>query len=407
MDTPSPAGARSASRHFWTVVLASAALIAITTGVRQSLGLFVRPLAATGLGIATISFVLAVGQFCWGAAQPLFGMLADRVGTARVLQLGALLLAVGFGLAPLLPSGTGLFWTLGVISAAGGGAASFAILIGAVSQRLPAERRAWASGLINAGGSFGQFVFAPLSQAVIGAAGWLAGMWTLAAAGLATLLLVRPAAGDHRVQSSASSEPLGAALRRACADRSYLLLAAGFFTCGFHVAFLVTHLPGEIVLCGLPASSAGVALGLIGLFNIAGSIGVGALASRYRMKSLLAAIYATRAVAVLAYLAAPKTLVTLYAFSAVLGLTWLATVPPTAGLVGKLFGTRYLATLFGFTFLAHQVGAFFGAWVGGIALAQNGSYLWVWYADVLLALLAAAANLPIREAPPSAVPAAA
>jgi predicted MFS family arabinose efflux permease len=224
-------------------------------------------------------------------------------------------------------------------------------------------------------------------------------MWTLALAGLGTLLLVRPAVGASRSVHPPSSESLGAALRRAGLDRNYLLLSAGFFTCGFHVAFLVTHLPSEIALCGLPESAAGIALGLIGLFNIAGSIGVGALASRFRMRSLLAAIYATRAIAVLAYLAAPKTLGTLYAFSAVLGLTWLATVPPTAGLIGKLFGTRHLATLFGFTFFAHQVGAFFGAWLGGVALAQTGGYLWVWYVDVLLALLAAAANLPIREAP--------
>lgn len=388
-------------------MLASAALIAITTGVRQSLGLLVRPLAATGLGVATVSFVLAVGQFCWGAAQPLFGMLADRIGSARVLALGAVLLALGFGLAPVVPSGPGLFVTLGVVSAAGGGAASFAILIGSVAARLPAERRSFAAGIINAGGSFGQFLFAPLTQAVVVAAGWTTALWALAASGLATLVLIRPVTGASRAPAppAGSGEALGAVLRRVAGDRDYLLLGAGFFTCGFHVAFLVTHLPGEIALCGLPATSAGIAIGVIGLFNIAGSIGVGALAGRYRMKSLLAVVYATRAVAVLAYLAAPKTLLTLYAFAGVLGLTWLATVPPTAGLIGKLFGTRHLATLFGFTFLAHQVGAFFGAWVGGVVLARTGNYLAVWYADVALALLAAAANLPIREAPPRAVPA--
>jgi predicted MFS family arabinose efflux permease len=175
-------------------------------------------------------------------------------------------------------------------------------------------------------------------------------------------------------------------------------LHAGFFTCGFHIAFLTTHLPGEIALCGLPPQAAGTAIALIGLLNIVGSIGIGWLAAWYRMKMLLVALYGARAAAVGGYLLAPKTLTTLYLFSAVLGLTWLATVPLTAGLVGKLRGTRHLSTLFGFTFLSHQVGAFFGAWLGGIAMSMTGSYNWVWYADMGLAVFAALVNLPIREA---------
>jgi MFS family permease len=387
---------------FWPIVIASAAVIAITTGVRQSLGLFVRPLAATGLGIATVSFALAVGQFVWGAVQPAFGILADRIGAARVLMLGGILLAAGLGLAPLMPTGPGLLLTLGVVSAAGAGAGSFAILIGATAQRLPAERRALGSGLINSGGSFGQFLFAPLSQVVISVAGWAVGLWTLAAAGLATLAFARTAAGNEGrappLAAAASAEqPLAQALRGARADASYWCLHAGFFTCGFHIAFLTTHLPGEIALCGLPPQAAGAAIALIGLLNIVGSIGIGWLAAWYRMKLLLVALYAARAAAVGGYLLAPKTLTTLYLFSAVLGLTWLATVPLTAGLVGKLRGTRHLSTLFGFTFLSHQVGAFFGAWLGGIAMSMTGSYDWVWYADMGLAVFAALVNLPIRE----------
>ena len=191
-----------------------------------------------------------------------------------------------------------------------------------------------------------------------------------------------------------------AQLAAAMRNPSYLLLHVGFFTCGFHIAFLVTHLPGEVAMCGLPASVSAGALALIGLFNIAGSLSAGALGNRYRMKSLLAAIYGARALIVLAYMLAPKTPLTFYVFGAVLGFTWLATVPPTAGLVGKLFGTRYLATLFGLTLLSHQIGGFFGAWLGGLAVVHQGSYQWMWYADIALALGAALANLPIREAHP-------
>ena len=388
---------------FWPIVIASAAVIAITTGVRQSLGLFVQPLAATGLGIATVSFALAVGQFVWGAVQPAFGILADRIGATRVLMLGGILLAAGLGLAPLMPTGPGLLLTLGIISAAGAGAGSFSILIGATAQRLPAERRAMGSGIINSGGSFGQFLFAPLSQAVISIAGWAVGLWTLAVAGLATLAFARTAAGNEGrppplAPAATTGQPLAKALRDAGTDASYWCLHAGFFTCGFHIAFLTTHLPGEIALCGLPPQAAGTAIALIGLLNIVGSIGIGWLAAWYRMKMLLVALYGARAAAVGGYLLAPKTLTTLYLFSSVLGLTWLATVPLTAGLVGKLRGTRHLSTLFGLTILSHQVGAFFGAWLGGIAMSMTGSYNWVWYADMGLAVFAALVNLPIREA---------
>jgi predicted MFS family arabinose efflux permease len=189
-------------------------------------------------------------------------------------------------------------------------------------------------------------------------------------------------------------------VRIAFRDRSYWCLHAGFFTCGFHIAFLVTHLPGEVGLCGLPGAVAATSLAIIGLANIAGSLWAGWMGNRVRMKMLLFWMYFTRAIAVLAYLAAPKEPWTFYVFAAVLGATWLATVPPTAGITAKLFGTRYLATLFGLTLLSHQVGGFFGAWLGGIAITQTGSYQWMWWADAALALAAALVNLPIREARP-------
>jgi predicted MFS family arabinose efflux permease len=191
---------------------------------------------------------------------------------------------------------------------------------------------------------------------------------------------------------------LRAAVKNSLADRSYWLLHAGFFTCGFHIAFLVTHLPGEVDLCGLPPTVASWSLAIIGLANIAGSLAAGWSVQRYRSKYVLAWMYGSRAALIVAYLLAPKTPLTFYLFAAGLGFTWLATVPPTAAVVGKLFGTRYLATLFGLTLLSHQIGGFFGAWLGGIAITQQGDYLWMWYADAVLALAAALVNLPIREA---------
>jgi len=396
----------TAQRTFWTLVISSAAILAVTMGIRQSTGLFVSPLnSATGLGIVTISFAMAVGQFVWGAAQPLFGMLADKVGSFRVIVIGAVLLATGMAITPWMDSGTGLVMAMGILTAAGAGAGSFSILIGAAAQRLPADKRSFASGFINAGGSFGQFLFAPIAQVLITAFGWVVAMLTLAATTLTTILLALPLRQSKAAAAATSAPPpggmtLGQQTRIAFQDPSYWCLHAGFFTCGFHIAFLVTHLPGEVALCGLPASVSATALAIIGLANIVGSIGAGWLGQTKRMKMILVWMYASRAVAIALYLMAPKTDLTFYVFAAVLGVTWLSTVPPTAGLVGKLFGARYLATLFGLTLFSHQIGGFFGAWLGGIAIDRTGSYNWMWYADIVLASLAALVNLPIREEKP-------
>jgi predicted MFS family arabinose efflux permease len=390
------------SRPAVVVTLAAAAIMVVTMGSRQTLGLFVSPLnSATGLGITTISLALAIGQFTWGAIQPLAGAAADRHGPRAVLILGLVVLALGTALTPFMSSGFGLILSLGLLAAIGSGGASFSVLIGAAAQRLPAEARGTASGVINAGGSFGQFVFAPITQKLIQAFGWMGAMWTLAVVTLAAIPLVGMVAGGSAAPHKAHPGDSGVwnAVRDAMGDRSYLLLHAGFFTCGFHIAFLVTHLPGEVDLCGLSPAVASWSLGIIGLANIAGSLLAGASIARYRSKHTLAWMYASRAVLIAAYLAAPKTPLTFYLFAIGLGLTWLATVPPTAAIVSKLFGIRYLATLFGLTLLSHQVGAFFGAYLGGLAFEHSGSYQWMWYADMALAAFAAAVNLPIREAP--------
>ncbi|MFZ5539993.1 MAG: MFS transporter [Pseudomonadota bacterium] len=392
------------ARSWWFITLAAAAMLMVTMGARQSLGLFVSPLnTSTGLGLVTISFAMAVGQFVWGAAQPIAGAIADRYGPGRVLAAGLVILAAGSALTPFMTTGFGLVFSIGLLSAIGAGAGSFSVLIGAAAQRVSVEHRGTATGVINAGGSFGQFVFAPILQKLISTIGWMGALWSLAVVTLAALPIARmmrrsPQAAAAAAAAHAADGGLRKAVRDAFADRSYLLLHAGFFTCGFHIAFLVTHLPGEVDLCGLPASVASWSLALIGLANIAGSLAAGWWVNRYRSKYVLFWMYGSRAVLVLLYLAAPKTELTFYLFAIGLGFTWLATVPPTAGVVGKLFGTRYLATLFGLTILTHQIGGFFGAWLGGIAMETSGNYLWMWYADALLAAAAALVNLPIREA---------
>jgi MFS family permease len=404
MNSPNDMSPRAA----WMLILAASAILMITMGARLTTGLFMSPInTSTGLGIASISFAMAIGQFVWGAAQPVFGAVADKWGSAKVIIVGAFLLAGGTALTPFVDSQWGLIVCMGILSAAGAGAGSFSILIGATAQRLPAARRPFAAGFINAGGSFGQFVFAPLMQAIISSAGWVMAMLTMAATTLLTIPLawpLRKGAGLAKTDPAALPKPaeapgigLGAQIRIALRDPSYLFLHAGFFTCGFHIAFLVTHLPNEVALCNLPAGVSAASLALIGLFNIAGSLTAGALSTRYRMKSLLALMYASRAVIVVIFLLSPKTPLTFYLFAGALGFTWLATVPPTAGLVGKLFGMRYLSTLFGLTLLSHQVGGFLGAWLGGLSFVTYGDYTWMWYADIVLALGAALINLPIRE----------
>lgn len=388
------------------VTLAAAGILMVTMGTRQSLGLYVGPLnTATGLGLVSISLALAVGQFAWGAIQPLAGAMADRYGPGPVLVASLVLLALGAAITPFMDSTLGLIFSLGLVTAIGSGAGSFSVLIGAAAQRLPASARGTASGVINAGGSFGQFVFAPLLQKLIQTVGWMGSLWAMALMTLAALPLVRKLTGvaprAPEAGEKVSDVGVMSAIRTALRDRSYLLLNLGFFTCGFHIAFLVTHLPTEVDLCGLPPSVASWSLAIIGLANIFGSLYAGSCVSRYRSKYVLTAMYASRALLIGGYLLLPASDLTFYIFAAGLGFTWLATVPPTAAIVSKLYGVRHMGTLFGLTLLSHQIGGFLGAWLGGLAITAHGDFSWMWYADMGLAVMAAVVNLPIREAPVS------
>jgi predicted MFS family arabinose efflux permease len=384
-------------------ILAAAGLVfALIFGVRQSVALFIGPLhSATGLGIAAISLAFACAQLMWGVTQPIAGAVADRYGTGRVVAAGAVLVMLGTVLTPHATSAWMLVLLVGVVAAGGGGMAGLGVLMSAVARALPPEKRGLASGMVNAGGSFGQFVVAPLAALLTGVVGWVG---ALTALGLLSLAIV-PLAWVLR--GTPPPPPLGAAgetsirhaVRAAGRDPSFVLLAAGFFVCGFHVAFIATHLPGVVAHCGLPPAVGAWSLSLIGLFNIAGSFASGWAIGRWRMKHVLSFLYASRALAVLAFVWAPKTATTFMVFAVVLGVTYLSTVPPTVGLVGTLHGVRYVATLFGLVMLSHQVGGFLGAWLGGYVFERTGSYDWLWTLDIMLAAGAALIHLPIKEAP--------
>jgi len=383
------------------VLLAAAGTFALTMGTRQTMGLFLGSLnTSTGLGLGSISLAFAFGQLWWGLTQPFAGAMADRIGTARVLVIGALLIAVGTLITPYMTTTWGLILAIGVLSAGGAGMAGPAVLMAAASRLIPADKRGMATGIVNAGGSFGQFVMAPVAGALIVGLGWFSALQVM---GLLVLLCL-PAAYVLRGNSRQTVAPgqkavgTGEAIRTALRDRSYLLLAIGFFTCGFHVAFLATHLPGVVASCGLPLQYGAWALGILGLFNIVGSLAMGWAVGRWRMKSLLSLVYAVRAIAVLLFVFAPKSGTVVLVFAAVMGLTFLSVIPATAGLVAKFFGLANMATLFGLVMLTHQIGGFLGAWLGGRVYEATGSFDWIWYIDIALAAAAALIHLPIREA---------
>src|SRR5438105_426025 len=390
------------SRKHIGIIVAAGLVFALIFGVRQSVALFIGPLnSATGLGSASISLAFACAQLMWGITQPLAGAAADRYGTGRVVAIGAVLVMVGTVLTPHATSTWMLVLLIGVVAAGGGGMAGLGVLMSAVARALPAEKRGLASGMVNAGGSFGQFVVAPLAALLTGSLGWVGALTALGLLSLAIVPLAFVLRGKHpaAAQGAAPEKSMKHAVRDAWNDPSFLLLTAGFFVCGFHVAFIATHLPGVVALCGLPPAVGAWALSLIGLFNIAGSFASGWAIGRWRMKSVLSLIYAARALAVLVFVFAPKTTTTFMIFAIVLGFTYLSTVPPTVGLVAKLHGVRYVATLFGIVMLSHQVGGFLGAWLGGYVFERTGSYDWLWYIDIMLAIGAALIHMPIKEAP--------
>ncbi|MDR3200810.1 MAG: MFS transporter [Spirochaetales bacterium] len=392
-----------------TPVILAISILMIVAGSRQSVGLLVSSIVATTtMNIAQVSMAAAVGQLFWGLLQPFCGALAGRIGTFRVIALGMLCLAAGQAGAMWASSPVALIVSMGILSSAGAAAGSMSIIMGGLAPRLPEKKRSSTTGLINAGESAGHFVFPPLVQFFINLRGYTGALGFLGAAALFAIVPAwflfgkgftaeerRPAAKTET--PSAGKGEFAARIKAALRTPAYLMVMAEFFTCGFHVSLFSTHLPGEIKFYGFSPNVAAFCFSIIGICNIAGTIGSGILGKYIRLKYLLSCIYAMRVLWIAAYFFAPKTELTFYIFAVGIGFTWNATVPPTIGLVGKLFAGRYLATLFGVVYFAHQIGAFLGAWLGGVVIHQTGNLLWNWYIAAGLALFAALIVLPIRE----------
>ncbi|MBN8887786.1 MAG: MFS transporter [Rudaea sp.] len=383
------------------VVIAGALILSVAMGIRQTFGLFIGPFSFDrGMPITLVAFAIALHNLVWGFAQPFAGAAADRFGSAPVVAFGAITFAAGLSLAALVPSGVFLILGMGVLVGIGISCTSFGVVLSAVGRAASGQTRSMAMGIASAGGSLGQVLMVPLAQGVQQASGMSFALLVLAFAILATapfgIALDRQADDGSRAQESPATplrEVLGIALRH----RGYLLLALGFFTCGFQLAFIATYLPGYLFLCHMPAALGATALALIGLFNMAGSWTCGWLGGRYRQQYVLGWLYLIRSVTIAAFFLLPKSPASVVVFAAVMGLTWLGTVPLTSGLVAKVFGVRHLGTLFGVVFLSHQIGSFLGAWLGGFVFDLTGSYTLLWSATALAGLFAALLHFPIDD----------
>jgi MFS family permease len=400
----------TASLRDWrtpAVVVTCGCLIAILSfGPRSALGQFLTPLSIDrGWGRDVFSLALAVQNLLWGLGQPFAGAIADRFGVVRVMGFGALLYAGGLLMMAYATTPATLEISSGVLIGFGLSGCSFTIVIGAFGKLLPEEWRSTAFGIGTAAGSFGQFLFSPLARGLIDGFGWQAALVVFSAMMLLVLPLSLALAAPRNESQRAASAPsaprqsLVQALSEAFAHRSYVLLVLGFFTCGFQIAFVTVHLPAYLLDRGLSADAGAWTIGVIGLFNIVGSITSGWLGTKMPKRYILSAIYFLRAGAVIAFISLPMSFASALIFGAVTGFLWLSTVPPTSSLVSIMFGSRWFAMLFGFTFFSHQVGSFLGVWLGGRMYEATGSYDTVWWLSVAFGVASALINLPIVEKP--------
>jgi MFS family permease len=385
------------------VVIVAGCLIAIVTfGVRTSFGLFTEPLSVLrGWDRETFAFAMAIQNLLWGLGQPFAGAVADRYGAGRVLAAGGVVYVLGTALMGASTNGTTLALTGGLLVGLGLAGGSFTIVIAAFARLVPEDRRSWAMGLATAAGSMGQFLFAPLGQAFISRYGPAAALVLLAGCVAVVPVLAGALSGRGPAEERDREPPMStrAALRSALTHPSYVMLTGGFFVCGFHIAFISTHLPPYLTDLGLGTGLAAWALGLIGLFNVIGAYASGILGGVYPKRMLLSAIYLGRGIAFALFFLLPASPLSVLIFAASIGLLWLSTVPLTSGLVALMFGTRHMGLLFGVVFLSHQIGAFAGVWLGGVVFERTGGYDLMWWLCIMLSVMAAAVHLPILERP--------
>ncbi len=390
-------------RRFQTpiVILVCAALVIfVSLGLRNSFGLFLSPISQDlGLPRETFAMAIALQNLTWGLSQPFFGMAADRYGAARVVVLGAVFYAGGLVVMAFAGGPLEMHLGIGLLIGLGLSGAGFAVVLGPVGRAYSPRKRSLALGIASAGGSVGQLSFAPVGQALINGFEWSGALLIFALAAALIVPFAAGLAGRPTTTAHDTEQGFGAALIEAGRHRGYWLLNGGFFVCGFHVTFIATHLPSYIGDHGLATMLGATALAVIGFFNIIGTLLAGFLGGHYRKKYLLSGLYLARAVAIGGFMLAPVSELSVLSFAAAIGLLWLGTVPLTSGLVAEIFGTRYLATLFGIVFCSHQIGAFFGAWLGGYMFDLTGSYDQVWLMAITLGLLAAILHWPIADKP--------
>lgn len=382
------------------VLICGAAIVTLSMGVRHGFGLWLQPITQEmGWTREDFSFALAIQNLAWGLFGIFAGMAADRFGAFRVLLGGALLYALGLAGMALSPTPFVFMLTAGLLIGAAQAGTTYAVVYGVIGRQIPSERRSWAMGVAAAAGSFGQFLMVPVEGWLISGFGWQQALLILGAA----VLLIMPLAlflrepGFTGGTAPKREQTIGQALREAFGYRSFQLLMAGYFVCGFQVVFIGVHMPSYLKDHGLSPQVASYALAIIGLFNVIGTYAAGALGQRLAKRHILAFIYFARSVAIVIFLWAPLTPMSVYIFSAVMGVLWLSTVPPTNAVLAQIFGVAHMSMLGGFVFFSHQIGSFMGVWLGGVLYDRTGSYDIVWYIAIALGVFAALVNLPVRE----------
>lgn len=396
MNTALPPAAPKLS--MFQVLLCGAMIVTMSMGIRHGFGLWLTPITMErGWSRETFAFALAVQNLAWGIAGPVAGMVADRFGAFKVILGGGLLYALGLVLMALSTSGLAFTGSAGLLIGIAQSGTTYAVIYGVLGRNVAPEKRSWAMGVAAAAGSFGQFLMVPVENWLIGHSGWQNALFVLAGMALLILPLAFGLKEPRAVGAHAQQQSIGQALREAFGYRSFQLLMAGYFVCGFQVVFIGVHMPSYLKDHGLSPQVATYSLALIGLFNVFGTYAAGSLGQHIPKRFLLSGIYALRSVVIVIFLSVPLTPMSVYIFSAVMGVLWLSTVPPTNAMLAQIFGVQHMSMLGGFVFLSHQIGSFLGVWLGGKLYDMSGSYDIVWWLAVGLGVLATLVNLPVRE----------